>query len=219
MVRNVQRLVRWLLLAVVSVLLVVLAARHRSLRDAFFGHRRADLRLQAASYVSAFAGVSVGGDSMTVDAAPAEGRQVLNFLTSTCPFCRQTLPSWTELAGRLAALPATAPRVQVVALATDSNGRGRAVRLVQQPDVALVPFPSRKHAALYRGFSVPQTVVVDSDGRVLFARNGVIDTPAVLDSAVAAVRQPLPARTDGVVGAKSGSDVVPSMDSVAWRAP
>lgn len=75
MTRDPLRLVPWLLLALASVVLVLLGVRHRSLRDAFVEHRRADLRLQVASYVPAFTGVSVAGDSMTVGATPpTDGR-------------------------------------------------------------------------------------------------------------------------------------------------
>lgn len=203
--RNVQKLIPWLLLAAASVLLVVLGMQHRSLRGAFLEHRRADRRLQVASYVPTFAGISVAGDSVTVGAAPDEGRQVLFFLTSTCPFCRQTLPSWTQLAGRLAALPATEPRVQVVALTTDSMTVAVPYAQSNKLPFALVPFPSRKHVSLYRAFSVPQTVVIDSEGRVLFARNGVIDTPAAVDSVMAAALKPAFGGADSTAARVSGS--------------
>lgn len=121
---------------------------------------------------------------------------MLILLTAACPYCRQTLPRWTELAGRLAARAPTAPAVQLVALTTDSLAVAAPYAEANGLPFALVPFPSRKHASLYRGFSVPQTVVIDADGRVLFARNGVLDTPAALDSVLSVALGPAPSGVD-----------------------
>lgn len=70
---------------------------------------------------------------------------------------------------------------------------------------SLLPFPDRRHAALYRGFAVPQTVVVAGDGRVLFARSGVIDTLAALDSVLmVALSHPRPGARES---SREGNDV------------
>jgi len=140
--------------------------------------------------VPAFVGASVKGDSLTVGQRPPHERQVLFFLTSTCPYCRETLPHWKQLAERLSTSRRTSPRVQVVALTTDSMRTAAAYAESNQLSFPLVPFPTPKFISLYRAFSVPQTVAIDSDGRVLFSRSGVINTRLVLDSVIAAVLKP-----------------------------
>ena len=51
---------------------------------------------------------------------------------------------------------------------------------------------------MYRAFVVPQTIVIDNDGRVLFARHGVINTRQALDSVADAALKPEPKRTVGL---------------------
>jgi hypothetical protein len=47
---------------------------------------------------------------------------------------------------------------------------------------AVLLFPERKLQRLYRVAAVPQTLVLNADGRVLYARTGLLDSAAVLDS-------------------------------------
>jgi hypothetical protein len=46
----------------------------------------------------------------------------------------------------------------------------------------VVRFPEPRLARLYRAAVVPQTVVLNSEGRVLYARTGLLDSAAALDS-------------------------------------
>ena len=49
----------------------------------------------------------------------------------------------------------------------------------------VVPLPDRRTVFLYRAFVVPQTVVVDEDGRVVYVRHGVIEARPAIDSVIA----------------------------------
>jgi len=189
-----MRLVPWALLALLAVIVVVLGAKFRGLREDFQDHRRADSRLQRAAYVPAFTAVSSAGDSVLIGEGQADSRQVLILLTSTCPFCRETLPSWKQIAKRISEAPSSRQVVQVVALTTDSAAIARRYAEASDLPFPLVSLPTRRLASLYRAFVVPQTIVLDSDGRVLFARHGVINTKQAVDSIIAglAARNPAP---------------------------
>jgi hypothetical protein len=45
-----------------------------------------------------------------------------------------------------------------------------------------VRFPGRNLAALYRSGIVPQLLIVDREGRVIYARRGVLESPAAADT-------------------------------------
>lgn len=180
----------WLLLTLACAVLVLLGLKHRRLREDFIDHRRADGRLQAGMYVPAFHGTSVTNDSIAVGAPPFSGRQVVVLLTAACPFCRQSLPSWNALASALAAVPQGTVATRLVGLTTDSLPVAESYAMQHKLGFPLVPFPSRKHVALYRAFTVPQTIVLDWDGRVLHSRHGVVESKAAIDSVIAAVNRP-----------------------------
>lgn len=185
--RNVAKRLPWVLLVLASATLVAIGTRHRALRESFLDHRRADMRVQHGGYVPAFTALSVSGEVVTVGESQMQGRQVLIFLTSACPFCRETLPTWKRMAERLSS-SVPGQNVQLVALTTDSMKTAKAYAVSNRLPFPLVPFPNRRSAWLYRGLVVPQTIVIDHDGRVLFARHGVVNTTNAVDSIIAAVR-------------------------------
>lgn len=200
--RRVGKQLPWILLALASVVLVALGVRYRALRESFLDHRRADMRVQDGAYVPAFTASSVTGETVTVGESQMQTRQVLIFLTTACPFCRETLPSWKRMANRLSSSPVLGQSVQLVALTTDSEKMAKEYAMANELPFPLVPFPNRRIAWLYRGLVVPQTIVIDHDGMVLFARHGVVNTAEAVDSIIAAVRDdrgrnPLIRRTTG----------------------
>jgi peroxiredoxin len=177
----------WVMLAISGGMIIMLGMKHRALKNDFVEHRRAETRLQRGEYVPVFSGPSVTGQSVTVGEA-ASGNQVLILATSTCPFCRETLPYWRQMTARLSSSRG-ARATAVIALTTDSMHTAKVYSKTNQLPFPLVPFPSPRHASLYKGFVVPQTVVVDSVGRVVFARHGVIRTTQAIDSIIAAVNK------------------------------
>ena len=104
-------------------------------------------------------------------------------LTTTCPFCRATLPVWAVLADSLARLGKG--HIRVVAISLDSLGQSRryaAEHGIRYPVVTLL---SEKLRRLYRARWVPQTIVLNSEGVVLFAHVGRIQAGPTLDSVYA----------------------------------
>lgn len=176
--------ISWILLSASTAMLVAVSIKYRALRADFLEHRRGDMRVQQGAYLPSFKGVSVAGDSLIIGEL-THGYQILILLTAACPFSRESVPYWTRLA-HLSKRSASDGEPQLVALTTDSMAVARAYAADHHLPFPLVPFPSRNLASLYRGTTVPQTIVIDSDGRVLFARHGVIDTILAVDSILAA---------------------------------
>jgi peroxiredoxin len=120
------------------------------------------------------------GDSVTLGAVPDRTeRQVLFLFTTTCPYCRAALPTWRTLAD---SLRRTASRIQVLGVSLDSAGATRDYRAAHQLDFPVGLLASPKYVALYKAMAVPQTVVLDADGRVRYATIGTLGTRAILDS-------------------------------------
>jgi peroxiredoxin len=166
-----------------SVLVLVLSVRLRQLAVAYRDLRRLALLPHPGVVVPTFRAATIGGDSVTVGELPdSAGTQVLLVFNTTCPFCRSIIPLWRQLAESLD----QTERVQVLGISLDSPDstfRYVTEHLLRFP---VLTFPQPKLARLYRAVAVPQTVVVDSAGTVLYARTGTLDSSS-LDSVYAAV--------------------------------
>lgn len=172
-----------LLLAASTLLLVV---KHRSLEEEFQLHRRADLRVQTGAYLPAFSALSTTGETRHVAGGSQGGdRQFLILLTAECPYCARMLPVWKALYSELMVSDST--NTPFLALTTDSMDVARAYAEANKLPFPLIPFDGPKYVGLFRATLVPQIVVVDADGLVLFARSGVLGTKASVDSVRAAI--------------------------------
>ena len=164
-------------LAVASVLLLVLAWRYWNLTQAY-----AELRVKAslpyAGFVlPTFRAETLDGDTVVVGELPdTTARQLLFVFSSSCPYCRATLPVWEALADSVAA---TAP---VLALTVDSTATARAYAHDHGLRYTVARFPDWKSVRLARASAVPQTLVLDARGRVLFAHTGQLGPGPVPDS-------------------------------------
>lgn len=177
-------------LVLALILVVLLGRRLDALGEEYSRVRRLASRLHAGSVVPAFRAATVNGDSVTIGEAPGpDTRQVLFVLTTTCPYCKASLPVWARLADSLSRLPNRS--IQVVAISLDSLETTR--RYVEEHALPypVVTFPTPKLRRLYRAGTVPETLVLDKDGRVLHAHAGLLDQPAVLDSIYRAATLPL----------------------------
>jgi thiol-disulfide isomerase/thioredoxin len=123
------------------------------------------------------------GDTITLGAPPSGTRQVMLVFTTTCPYCRASLPAWQSLAERadsLRNIGISAPRI--VGLSLDSIDATTAYVQEHALNFPVTQFESRRNQALYRTRSVPLILIVDSDSRVAYSRMGVLTTSAALDS-------------------------------------
>jgi peroxiredoxin len=165
-------------LAAALVLVVVLARQQQTLRARYDDLNRRFQTPHAGMFVPTFRAATIGGDSVTIGRVGGGGRQLLLFLTTTCSYCIQSLASWRELATRCDSVSG----VDVYAVSLDSVPETQLYLQRHGLSVAAAFFPERKLAILYRVRNVPVTMVVDSVGRVLYARRGVFEGRAARDS-------------------------------------
>jgi hypothetical protein len=187
---NIPKYSTLALLVASAVVLTALGAKHKGLSREFLQHRRSDARLQEGMYVPVFQAASVAGDSITVG-EPAPGQfQVLILLTSTCPYCRASLPYWTQLTQQVRKSGMLDATNGVVALTPEPDSVATAYASTHEVTFPLVALPSRRLASLFRADLIPQTIVIDHHGRVVLARPGVLDTEAAVDSIVSVTMGP-----------------------------
>jgi len=144
------------------------------------------LRSPHAGYmVPTFETETVAGERMTIGEASPGSRQLLLIFDTECPFCRASSAAWKEIAGMIRS---RVRGTSVLGLAVDeTDGPIRAYRREHGFDFPILRFPQPKLQRLYRATAVPLIVLLDSDGRVLYSRLGVLDEPAAIDSVLAAV--------------------------------
>lgn len=172
-----------------SALVVVLAQRHRRLTEAYRTLRLRTSLPSTGAVVPTFRARTLTGDSITIGEGPDPlARQVLFVLTTSCPFCRQTLATWARIADSVATLGPG--EVVVAAISLDSLSLTRDYVRQHQLRYPVVLFPAAKLRRLYRASAVPQTLVLDHEGRILYARTGLLEPQAVVDSVFAAVSPP-----------------------------
>jgi peroxiredoxin len=140
------------------------------------------------AWVPALRTATVGGDSITLGGAPAGRRQVVFFFTTTCVYCKESMPAWKEIAERVQR--ESGGRDTVVGVALDSVSL--AAPYIQQHGVnfPVTHFPDDRLMRVFSARAVPFTVVIDGSGRVQYARARAITAPAAIDSVVKAARPP-----------------------------
>lgn len=183
---SVRRVGPWILavaLIAASALVLLLSRRLRELSADYQNLRLLSTLPHAGIVVPTFRTVTLTGDSVTVGEDPdSTTRQVLFVFNTTCPYCRGIVPIWHQMADSLRSLG----RVQVLAISLHSADTTQHYVVEHALRYPVLIFAQPKLARLYRAVAVPQTVVLDWTGTVLYAKTGTLD-PASLDSVYAAV--------------------------------
>jgi peroxiredoxin len=169
-------------LTVAAILVVVLASQKRDLLAHIESLTTRIRDPYVSMYVPAVTLPSVSGDSVLLGEAPPGHAQVLFVFSTTCQYCKASLPAWKQIAAQLAAIE----QVEVVGVSIDSVEATR--RYVEEHGLSfpVVSFVERRLRALYRSNIVPQTLVIDADGRVQYARIGAVTETSAIDSIIQA---------------------------------
>ncbi|MDX2057327.1 MAG: TlpA disulfide reductase family protein [Gemmatimonadales bacterium] len=177
------------LLVLTTGVSVVLAHRLDQLSAAYREVRVLATTLHKGSVVPAFATESMTGDPIVVgETTDSSRKQVLFVFTTTCPYCKASLPAWRRVAEALG----TSGGASIVGISLDSADATSAYVAEHGLRFDIVQFPSRRIKRLYRAGMVPQTVVLDFDGHVVHSRVGLLQIGPATDSVLAAVRGPPP---------------------------
>lgn len=178
--RSLSAVASALALAAAALLIVVLARQNVTLRQRLEQVQRDAAQPRAGLFAPTFTAVSLDGTPRTIGERGDDGRQLLLFFATTCAYCRASLPAWRTLAALADSL--VSPRVEVIGVVLDSAHRAPAYAAEHALPYPVVPLASTKLRSLYRARSVPLVMVVDHDGRVLYARTGVLQDGAAVDS-------------------------------------
>lgn len=188
---RIRRLLPTLGLLAATALVVVLSLKVRSLNERYSRLYERATRPYAGMFVPTFQASTLTGEPATVGKSDGKGRQVLFVFTTTCPYCKASLPAWRELAARFDTM--RSPRVRVYGISLDSTGVTR--RYVEQNRLPfpVVEFPEKKLAAIYRAQAVPVTAVLDEEGRMVYSHLGELSSRTDIDSVLTMVRWQRPA--------------------------
>ena len=174
-------------LTLAAALVVVLSLKVRRLNEDYAKMSDRAIRPYAGMFVPTFQASTLTGQPVTVgkSAAP-EGKQVLFFFTTTCPYCKTTLPAWREITAALDTVRSIPVAVYGVSL--DSTAVTTQYVQDQRLPFPVLELPERKLSALLRAQSVPLTVVLDAEGRMIHQHLGELTDRVKIDSVLTMVR-------------------------------
>ncbi len=201
MMERISKHLPLLALTAAAALVVVLSLRVRDLNERYARVFERATRPYAGMFVPTFRTQTLDGVPVTVGETPGEGRQVLFVFTTTCPYCKSTLPAWQEIQAALDTVRSVPVAVYGVSLdSVDVTRRYVAANRLPYP---VVRFPEDKLVAIYRAGAVPLTVVLDENGRMLHSRLGELKGRPAIDSVLAMVRwKPEPQAAPGATAAR-----------------
>ncbi len=180
-------------LVAASGLVVKLSMQQRALLDRV---RELTTRVRdpyVGIYLPAVTLKSVAGDSVRLGEAPSGNAQVLLVFSTTCRFCRASLPEWKRMVSQLRG----SSGVEILGVSVDSAQATQQYLVEHHLEFPVVSFTDRKLTALYRSNVLPQTLVIDEQGKVQYAHLGALTETSVTDSVIRVVR-------DITAGAPSG---------------
>ena len=167
-------------------LVVTLSVQNRSLRAEYRSFIERTTLPHPGIYVPALETTTLTGEHVTVGEAPDGGSQLLFFFTTTCPYCRASLPAWKQLVADAAKLPNTS----VLGIALDSVHLTEEYVREHELGFPVATSLDPKLGALYRVRRVPLTLVVKGDGRVYYAKTGEFSDQAAGDSVLTVLATP-----------------------------
>lgn len=173
-------------LAAAAALVVVLARQNRELRvEQVALIDRATLPY-AGMWVPAVNATSVDGAALRIGEPGRGGAQLLYFFTTTCQYCRASVPALKQVAARLAA-PGAQP-VAMIGVSDEPAEPTRAYAAGHALPFPVASVPERRVMGLFRSRTVPLLTVVNADGRATYTRQGALQGAAAIDSVVSAAR-------------------------------
>lgn len=182
---------RWIThagIAASAILIVVLGLRVNRLTEAFTALQHRQLTVQVGDFVPEFRAANIFGDSVVVGAGPGPGKQLIFLLTTTCPYCLESLPAWVDLAHAVDTISRASLEVHAISLdSPEATARYAAEHGLQ---FSTLVFPQPRLARLYKANSVPQTLILNENGQVEVSRRGLLERGPALDSLLRHLREP-----------------------------
>jgi peroxiredoxin len=171
-----------------AFLVILLARQNRLLRETKQRLTDRILYPYAGLFVPEARVESLAGDTVVIGSGTTGRPQLLFFFTTSCQYCKESIPIWNSLADSVAA--GTPPVAMVYGVSLSSKDSTRAFMRDHPVRFPVVTMLGPRMRYLYRARAVPVTVVLGSDGRYSFSSLGVITSSATVDSLLRAARQP-----------------------------
>ena len=170
-------------LAAAAALVIVLARQNRELRvEQVALIDRATLPY-AGMWVPAVSATSMDGATLRIGEPGRGGAQLLYFFTTTCQYCRASIPALKQVAARV-----KAPGVAMIGVTDEPAEPTRAYAAGHALPFPVASVPEQRVMGLFRSRTVPLLTVVNADGRATYTRQGVLRGAAAIDSVVSAAR-------------------------------
>lgn len=195
--RVLRELAVWVILGCVTAGGVYLVQQNQALANQNRVLARRAIEPHAGLFVPAYQAATLDGTPVTL--GKLGDRQLLIFFRTTCPYCRASTPAWNTIAERLQ----RPTEIAVYGVALDSTGAAHAYAAERQLRFQVIARPDPRLVDLYRVSSVPLILVVNEQGRLVYARRGVVQSAAAVDSVVQAAEPgpPSPSSSTGQVRA------------------
>jgi peroxiredoxin len=171
-------------LVVASVLVVVLGRQKGELIDRVEWLNGRIRDPYPGLYVPAVLLGSIDGDSVRLGQVPEGGLQMLFVFSTSCEYCKASVANWNLLASDWA----DQVNVQVYGISVQAPDETQRFVTEQEIGFPVVHLTDRKLRALYRAYVFPQTVILDADGIVRYARIGEV-TAIAADSIRLAIEE------------------------------
>jgi peroxiredoxin len=182
-----QRLLRGigmsnLMLLLATGLVVVLGLRARALRMEVAGLLIRANSLPEGSLAPLVGAPTLAHDSVLLGSTDRHGLLYLVYNTR-CPHCETSLPAWIELYN----LFDKSGEISVLAISLDTPDLTREFQANHSLGFETVVLTDPRVKDIHRFGVVPQTILLDPDGRVVLARVGVLEFGPAFDSVFAAI--------------------------------
>lgn len=165
-------------------LLVRVGQRKQAVQDSLTELARLARHPHAGMYVPVYEGLATAGQAVRLGDSEAGRRQILYFFTTSCPYCRASLPAWRELSELVG------DRADVYGIAVDSSSTLGEYEIEHSLPYPIVQMVEPRFTRLFRVTGVPLTMVVDPGGQVIYARRGEFSTEALMDSVMQVLDTP-----------------------------
>lgn len=180
---TVALLATGLVLATVLVVVLALQLRKANADMRWFAERAT--RPYVGMYVPRVPVASLDGQTHELG-QPKADYQLVFFFTTTCPYCRASLPLVKNIARDL---PATSgQRAEILGVAFATPAQAQAYAREHALDFPVIALEDRRISMLFRARKVPAFLVIDRNGRVKHSHSGVLNTKHSVKDILAAVR-------------------------------
>ncbi|HKG46735.1 MAG TPA: redoxin domain-containing protein [Pyrinomonadaceae bacterium] len=161
-----------ILLTLVILTLLVLNAslviQNRNLRELTTPTKRS-IVLKEGSIVPALSGLDLNGTRISLNYQDDPRKAVMLVFSPRCAYCTQNLPNWHSIAQSLD------PKLyRIMAVSTSADGVKEYVGQNSFPEVPIIADVDPKSRVSYEMNLTPQTILIDSQGRVEKIWTGVL---------------------------------------------